>query len=216
MPSIPDTSIFVAEVSMKGTVVAGGSNAVNSDAVFQYRRTTNVNTLSKSALETAFQANIAVPITNALNARYAQSMNTVRWVNDALDQPVPTSRAVAGAIAGECLPTTLSAFILTRTGLRGKSYKGSKKLFPFSEADTTLATADLWNAACLARLATIASAILAGFTDANNNVWVPVVLSRKLSSLAANPTTVVTNDITQALVNKRVGRMKRRQVKSVY
>jgi len=216
MPSIPDTSIFIGEVEMKGIVTAGGSNAVNSDAVFQFRRTTNVNVLSKSALEAAFQTNIALNITAALNARYTQSMNTVRWVNDALDQPVATSRAIAGSQAGECLPTSVSAYLLSRTGLRGKSYKGSKKLFPFSEADTTLATADLWNAAALARLATIAAAWLAGFTDANGNVWVPCVLSRKLSTLTTNPTTVVTNDITAVLVNKRVGRMKRRMVRSVY
>lgn len=213
---IPSTSVEVVEIQAKGVVSAGGSNAVNSDSVFQFRRTSTAGAITKASIESAFQTAIMIPITNALNARYVQTMNTVRYVDDALDQPVATTRAVAGQIAGECLPTTISAFLLTRTGLRGKSYKGSKKLFPFSEADTTLATADLWNAACLARLATIAAAYLAGFTDSNGNVWIPVVLSRLLSQLTTNPTVVARYDITAVLVNKRCGRMKRRQVRSVY
>lgn len=213
---IPLTSVTHCEIEMKGIVAAGGSNTVNSDAVFQFRRTSTVNTLVKANIEAAFQTAIAVPITAALNARYTQSMNTVRYINDAMDQPVPVSRAVAGAIAGECLPTHLAAFLLTRTGYRGKSFKGSKHLFPFSEADTTLATADLWNAACKVRLLAIASAWLAGFTDSDSNVWKPVCLSRKLSILNTNPTNVIAYDLTQILVNQRVGSMKRRKVKSVY
>jgi hypothetical protein len=196
--------------------VAGGSNAVPSDSVWQFRRTSNINTLSKSSLEAAFQTNIALNVVAALNARYAQTLTTVRWVNDAYDKPTSTTRAIAGSIAGECMPTSLSVFFLGRTAFRGGIHRGSKKLFPLSEADTTLATADLWNAAALARFATIAAAWLAGFTDGNGNVWKPVVLSRKKSSLSLNPTTVYVTDINEVAVNKRVGRMKKRMVASVY
>jgi hypothetical protein len=213
---IPLSSVTHIEIGMFGTVAAGGSNAKASVATFQYRRTATVLTISKAAVETAFQAAICVPLTNALNARYAQTFNTVRYLDDATDFPSQVTRAVAGQIAGECLTTAESLFLLLRTGLRGKSYRGAKKLFPFSESDTTLATADLWNAGALARFATLAAAILAGFTDATGNVWVPQVVSKKLSQLTANPTTVVGNDVTSVLINKRVGTMRHRKVKSVY
>lgn len=213
---IPLSSVTQIEVAAFGIVAAGGSNTRASVATFQYRRTATVLTISKTAVETAFQAAIMIPLTNALNARYAQTFNTVRFLNDATDFPNQVTRAVAGQIAGESLTTAESLFLLLRTGLRGKSYRGSKKLFPFSETDTTLATADLWNAGALARFATLAAAILAGFTDATGNVWIPQVVSRKLSQLTVNPTTVIGNDVTSVLVNKRVGTMRKRKVKSVY
>lgn len=213
---IPSSSIRHIEIQANGLVSAAGSNAKKSVSVFNFRRTATANPVSKANIESAFQTAIMIPITNALNVRYAQTFNTVRFIDDALDAPSQVTRAVAGAIAGDSLSTICMAFLLFRTGLRGKSYRGAKKLFPFSESDTTGATADLWNAGALGRLAAINTAILAGFTDANGNVWVPEIVSRKLSTLTSNPTTIVANDITSALVNKRIGRMTKREVISVY
>ena len=85
-----------------------------------------------------------------------------------------------------------------------------------SESDTTGGTDDIWNAGALGRLGTIAAAILAGFTDANGNIWKPIVVSQKKSQLRNNPTTVTFADINQVLVNKRVGSMRHRRVTSVY
>lgn len=215
MPISP-TLITCIEIQMHGVVVAGGSNAKTSVSTWHYRRTTNTNPLSKANIESGFNGATTTAILAALNARYTQAFNTVRFVDDALDAPSQVTRAGVGAISGESLTTAESAYLLYRTGLRGKSYRGSKKLFPFSESDTTLATADLWNAGALTRLAAINTAFLAGFTDSDGNVWKACVLSRKLSTLATNPTTVVINDITTALVNKRVGTMKKRKVVSVY
>jgi len=213
---IPANQIQVAEVVMTGFAAAGGSNNRQDQMVFHFRRTAVVNAVTKAGVDAAFQATIATPIAAALNVRYLQANNSVRWVNDAQDAPTYFAHALAGAVAGDGMTTTQAAFILLRTGLRGRNYRGSKHLFPMSEADTTLATDDIFNAAALARLATVAAAILTGFVDGLLNVWVPCVLSRSLSQLKLNPTTVTTNDVNATAVNKRVGVMRHRKVKSVY
>ena len=109
-----------------------------------------------------------------------------------------------------------TAFLYFKSVLRGRSYQGKKFLSPLSESDSTAGTADLFNAAAIVRLQAIANAHTAGFTDAGGNVWIPVVWSRFLSDMTVSPCVIVSSDVAQGLVNKRIGRFKRRQVSSVY
>lgn len=213
---IPLTSIETVEIQSRGLIASGGSTSKATNFTYHFRRTATVAPITHAAIDTAFQAAIGVPQAAALNARWSQQNNSVRYVDDALDAPVFYSHVVVGGVAGDSMSTIMSVYLLLRTGIRGKSYRGCKHLAPASEADTTAATDDILNAAALIRYGALASAILAGFTDANGNVWVPVILSKTLSQLLTNPTTVVKTDVTSVLVNKRLGRMKRRQVTSVY
>lgn len=213
---LPANQITNVEIQMRGVAAAGGSGTKNILFTFQYRRTAVVLPVIKGDVDTAFQAAVAVPICALLNNRYLQSMNTIRWRNDVLDQQLEFPHAVAGAIAGDGMAVAASSYILMRTGIKGKSYRGNKHFGPMSETDTTAGTEDTWNAACLARLATVAAALLAGFTDAGGNVWVPQIVSKKLSLEIFNPAQLIAYDVISCLTNKRVGWMKNRRVKSVY
>jgi len=213
---LPTTSLFIAEIQAAGIATAKGSNDKNSLSVFHFRRGSAGATLSEANVEAAFQTAIMLPITNLLNNRYAQTFNTVRMIEDAERLSLQVTRAVAGQIAGDSMPMHMAAMTLARTQFRGRRFLGKKHLFPLSEADTTGATADLLNAGALALHATFNAAWLAGFTDSDGNVWLPIILSRKNSQLKTNPTTVVFSNVTSILTNKRVGRMRKREVKSVY
>jgi len=114
------------------------------------------------------------------------------------------------------MPTTESAFLLFGTGLRGKSYRGGKHLFPLAESATTTGTDDILNAGALTYFGALAAQALLPLTDAGPNTWNPCVLSRKLSQLRSNPTTVTRNDVVSVSVNKRIGTMRHRKVKSLY
>lgn len=214
---IASNLISHAEIIMGGLISAGGSNSVNTQFVFHYRRPATVNPLSKAALNTAFQAAVAPSIIAMLNARWSQKYNSVRWMDDPLDQAVPFTAVNAGAIAGDSLATHLAVFVLFRTGLKGRNYRGGKHFGPFSEADCTTGGDDILNAAAIARLATTITALAVPITDASPNTWNPCVYARSLSQPLLSPVaSIVTNDITTILFNKRLGNMKRRQVKSVY
>jgi hypothetical protein len=121
-----------------------------------------------------------------------------------------------GAVAGDSMPMHCSVFILLKTGLKGKSYRGSKKFGPLSESDTAAGGDDILDAGALTKWGALNTAIVQPFTDGSGVVWTPCIVSRKLSQLKVNPTTVVQNQVTVGLLRKSIGRMKKREAKSVY
>ena len=210
---IPLNQVRVAEIVVRGLIAAGGSDAVRTAFVFHLQRAAVSVNPTKAALNTIFNTTIMTPIAAALNENWAATLHDVRWLNDAQDPYSSITATEVGAITGDRLPSDDAVFLLFRTGLRGRSFKGGKHLAPFSESDIG---DDIVNAGCLTRLQTIATALLTPMTDSTGNVWSLTLVSRSLSQLTVNPTTVVANNVTQVLVNQRIGTMLRRKVKSVY
>jgi hypothetical protein len=213
---IPLNQVTVAEISVKGQIASGGSDAINTNFIFHYRRLATSVDPDKTALKVIFKSTVLSVIAAALNQRWTASLIDIRWVNDATDPYLSITDNSVGAIAGDSLQSDDAAYLLHRTALRGRKYRGSKHLAPFSESDVTTPDEDIWNAACLVRLAAINTALTTTLTDTTPNSWKYTILSRTDSQIKTNPTTVVVNDVTSTLVNKRIGRMKRRYVKSVY
>jgi len=218
MPTPPPANQMVnLEVHIHGTCGAGGSNNRLSDTIFHFVRTTyNTPLGTKAQFDAAFQTNIVTPIAAALNHRWTQTRNSIRYLDDVNDAFVDISHTSPGLITGDSMTTINAAFLLLRTGIRGKSYLGKKHMFPLSESDTTAGTDDLLNTVALGLWGTVATNILNGFTDASGNVWKSTVYSRKLSVWRSNPTTIVNTPVTAVLINKRVGRMRHREVLSQY
>jgi hypothetical protein len=213
---IPSNQVRYAEVKMFGIADAEGSSDHPFTFSFYFQRANLALGISKAQIEAIFQTNIALPIMAALNVDAIQTFNTVRFPDDALDPPLQVTRTTPGLITGDALPKANTAYLLLRTTNRGRSYRGSKHLFPLSESDTTAGSADLLNTAAKARFTTIATAINAVMTDAGGNVWTSVILSRKNSQLTINPTAIVATPVNAVLVNSRIGRMSKREPRSVY
>lgn len=219
MPVIPSTSIIHVEIQTQLTITAGGSNAKRFDNVYNFKRTSNVLAVSKTQIESAFQAAIMVPVMAALSTRAAQVYNYVRFIDDATDAPQAISRAVTGSISGDSLTGRDAVSIELKTDYRGRSGRGSKHYGPLGESQVV---GDVLESSAVTLFNTIAAAILAGFTDAAGNVWVPEVLIRNpvdpalpRSQLRTNPTTVLANQVTSVILNKTVGTMNRRRVQRV-
>lgn len=212
MASIPDDQLLILEIVLAGNISQTGVNTKNVDFVFHFRRIATTIPLSKGALESVFQTNFAVPFLAQLNAAYTQVSNKVRCVNDATDAPLTVARAIAGGVMGDQQQNFDTLVVQLKTGFRGKSGRGSKHFAPLSAADTlgntlVAGTVTAWNL--------LVPKFYTNFTDSLGNAWAPCILSRKLSQLKTNPTTVVTNDITSALLNKTTGTMRRRKVATV-
>ena len=213
---IPAAQQLVVDVSMGGVVTAGGSNNRVVTQHFYYQRPVSSVAINKSSVAAAFSGTTTTLLLAALNVRYSQTVLGVRCLNDAQDPYLETPETGVGAITGDSMPTFCSAYALMRTGQRGKAYRGSKHLFPLSESDTTTGSDDLLNAAALTRFNAWLTAWLAGFTDGAGNVWTPVLFQKTSSQTRTNPTTVNVVAITQLEMRKSIGRMKRREVHSVY
>jgi hypothetical protein len=214
--SIPNSQQQHVELVYNGLVASAGSNSRAMQAIFHYQRTSTVNPLNKTNVISAFITQTRTLLMTCLSLRLTLTNVACRIINDAQDAYKLTTDTHAGLVTGDSMPLTNAAFLLFQTGLRGRSYRGSKHLFPVGESATTVLTDDIFNAAALTYLGNFATAAAANFTDSDGNVWFPVVLSRTLSQLRTNPTTVVANPVTAILVNKRVGTMRHRKVKSTY
>lgn len=214
---LPNNQLVNLEIQVQGMRTSQGSTTRNFNFVFHYRRTAITPVPSETAFETVFNATITPLILAVLNNTYTQTLNVVRFLNDPQRVSQQISRAGVGAVTGDSMPSFAASYMLMRSGLRGKSYRGSKHFGPLSESDTTAGTADVLNAAALASYATLGTALLTPLVDANGNNWVLQVVSRKApANYVVSPAIVVANDVTQIAMNKRIGKMRRREAKSVY
>lgn len=202
-----------AQVVAYGVSASQGGGTKNIVNVFNFQRTTDVNPLSKTNIEGAFNTAIMTPMLAALSVDYTQTHVTVRFIDDALDAPASVTRAGVGAIAGERLPDYNAAVVQLKTSLRGRRYRGSKHFGPIAESDTD---GDLLVPAAQTRFNTLGTAIVTGFTDADGNVWKStIVSSMPPAQYKVNPTTVVATIVISKVLNKSVGTMRRRKVKTV-
>lgn len=210
---IPGAQMQVCEIVVPARQAAAGSNSPPSINVCHFRRTTTVNPWVNGNIGAAFVASVGAAILAAANVRYTPGSVNVRCVNDAQDPYGVATFAGNGAIATDSLPSDDAVVIILKSAIRGKSYQGRKHFGCGNEADTT---GDVLVGAGLGRWQAVVTAYLAGFTDSDGNIWVPCVLSRKLSKLKTNPTTVVSADVIKILLDLNIGTMRRRRTKTVY
>lgn len=212
---IPAGNIVNLQITIHGTAATGGSSVTPSINVFNYYRTTTVNPFTKTALNTIFQTNVVTPLLAAMNIRYTPGTLSIRILDDFNDAPTVFTVAGVGAIATDSLPSNEAVYMLLRTALRGRNFRGSKHFGPASEVDTTN---DLLVGAGLARWNTLKAALLAPCIDANGNTWLPTVLSRNLSnfgSVAVPLAVIVATEVTNILLDLNIGTMRRRRSTTV-
>jgi len=201
------------EIVSYGYATAIGGSTKNIVNVYNFMRLSDPATPNKTHIESQFQTDIMTPVLAALSVSYTQMFNTVRFFDDALDAPASFTEAGVGAITGDRLPDFSAVTIQMKTGLRGKSYRGSKHYGPIAESDTL---GDTLVAGAVTRFTNVYNAVVAGFTDSDGNTWYPVIKSSKPpAQYKINPCVVVANIVSSARLNKSLGTMRRRKIKTV-
>lgn len=208
--------LLTAEIVVQGAMSAAGADAQNTFTVFHYKRAATAVDVNKAAVWAAFSGHTLVPLAACLNHTWASLGGTVRMMEDNTNAASFNVDVEAGAIAGDRLPPYVTAYLVGRTALRGKAYRGAKLLGPLSESDTTSGTEDTLNAAALARFATLCTAMQTNFTDGTGNVWQPVVVSRLKSDFTVTPCNIVSTIISSWTTRKSLGRLKGRAIKATY
>ena len=204
------------EIVSQAYAVARGGGVKNFFNIYHFRRTTTANPLVRANVQTAFQTAIMAPVLAALNVDYTQTGNTLRFFEDPTDAPITVSQTGVGAIAGDRLPDFSAVVVQLKTGVRGKAGRGSKHYGPIAESDTT---GDDLVTGSVTRFDAVGAAIVAGFTDSDGNIWVPGLKGAKRIGSPAQyiiaPTTTVWTDVTSSLLNKSLGTMRHRKIKTV-
>jgi len=213
--SIPLTDVHIAEVVTRGLLAAGGSDSQNCLNVYHWIRGTTTVNPDKSNIKAAFVTNILAALYPLVSSDFTSPLVSVRYPEDADDQYTDYSNATAGSIATDRLPDHSCVTMVLRTNKRGRRYQGQKHFGGVPEASTTKDLLTAGASPLLTGWLALATAIQAGFTDSDGNVWTPIVLSRKFSQLKENPTVVIYADVKQVLVNKNLGTMRSRRVATV-
>lgn len=207
---------FVEIVSQAFAVARGGAQK-NFFNVYHFRRTTTINVLTKAAIQTAFQTSIMTPVLAAMNVDYTQTQNSLRFFEDPSDPQTFTPQTGVGGVAGDRLPDFNAAVVQLHSGVRGKTGRGSKHYGPIAESATT---GDDITAGQLTLMTAIGTAIIAGFTDSNGNIWVPGMKAaagdfKPWHYVLPLPTVTGWTDIVSFVCNKSLGTMRRRKIRTV-
>jgi hypothetical protein len=204
------------EIITQAYAVARGGGVKNFFGVWHFRRDNVLSPVSKTNIASSFESIIGSTILAAVNVDYTQIANTVRFFENPLDAPTAFAVTGVGAIAGDRLPDFNCVTLQLHSGVRGKAYRGSKHFGPISEDDTT---GDDLKTTPATRFTAIGAAAIAGFNDGDGNLWTPGLKGGERFGSPAQyesvPTTTVWTDIIAFRLNKSLGTMKRRKIKTV-
>lgn len=206
-------AIRYVEIVSQAFAVARGSDQKNIFNIWHWRTAADAVSVNKSNIQAAFQTAIMTPMLAFLNVDYTQTANTVRFFDDALDAPIPFVQTGVGLVTGDRLETFIAAVVRLKSANKGKFARGNKHLGPVSESQSS---GDVLTSGAITLLTAIATAVGAGFTDSDGNLWLPIVKSSHApAQYMTNPVTVVSFDVIAAVVNHTLGSMRRRKVKTV-
>lgn len=209
---IPGADMNIFEITMQATLAAAGGSTTPVSNVFHYKRISFAPDVSKTSLETAFQASVGAAVLAATSSGYTQTATLVRCLDDSEDYAASFTEAGVGAIATDRLPSSAIVTCILRTGVRGRSYMGRKHFSGVPEAHTT---GDVLTGGGLTLWQAVRDALAASITDGDGNIYIPVVFSRSLSPSINNPTSLVVTNVSSVLLNKNVSTYKRRKQKTV-
>jgi hypothetical protein len=205
------------EIVTQAHAVARGGAQKNFYNIYHFRRTTTVNVLSKAHIESAFQTAIMTPVLAALDVDYVQEQTSIRFFEDPLNAQTFFAETGVGGVSGDRLPDFNAAVVQLHAGIRGKVGRGSKHYGPIAESSTT---GDDLTSGAVTLVTAIGTAIIAGFTDSDGNVWVPGMkaaarVGKPYHYVLPLPTITGWTDIVSFVVNKSLGTMRRRKIRTV-
>lgn len=134
----------------------------------------------------------------------------VRKLDDATEQYFTVSGSNPGGIALPRLPGDLAVVTPYRCVQRGKSFRGRKHWRGVPAASVLK---DELTAGALTAWQAVAVKLQAPFTSITGT-YTPVVVSRILSQLKTNPTTIIGSTVNAVLTNKTIGTFRRSKEKT--
>jgi hypothetical protein len=189
----------VVRLVVRGSALATGETRTKQVFnVWDFSRPGTSGAPNKTNIKAAFKTAILTPLANCLSVSYVKNAIDVRFLDDYLDPYQTFVDGVNGAVTGDSAPSINNVLMQMRSTVRGGSYRGSKRFGPIAESHTLL---DYLNSTAIAVWATFQTAYLAGFTDSDGFVWLPTVVSARLSNLYIATPSIKNVAVSSTIVN---------------
>jgi len=203
---------YFIEIVTRGTFTPTTSPAKNIVAVFNFRRLTNSPLFDPTDIAAVFRAAWNATYLAIANSLYALTQTECRGMDDPTAATAIDLTGGNGGVEADSYAGDDAVYFQLKTGYRGRSFFGSKHLNGANESDavngylagggitawTTVKTLlELWTTT--------------GLVDGAGNAWKLIVLSRALSDLEASPSIFTGADVSEVLLNTRLGTMGRRR-----
>lgn len=178
--------------------------------VFHFKRLSGPTQPTLQELCDSFATNNQNHLQAVLNVRVIDFYASARPLDDPLvpEQTQSTGHGV-GAVTGDPLSASLAAVLRYKTGVRGRSFSGSKHFGGLSEDDTD--GGDELNAASVTLWNTVISGLASTIGDTSSNLYIPCVLSSTLSRINDSPPIFTGATVTSIELNPILGTMRRRK-----
>lgn len=196
------------EVIVSGTTAALGGTAQTTLTPLHYRRTTFATNFSATAFITAFHTAVKTAWKDSCSVSWSWDKTSIRCLNSPTETATEVTVGEAGAVAGDMLPSYVAAVMTKNTAKRGRSYRGRMYLPGIPESGTTGNAATVGEKALLDALAALLDNSV---VDAAGLTYVPMVLSRVLSTLTSDPASVFATQITSIVAKSVLGRLSSRK-----
>lgn len=203
---------IVSEVTARGSILPGTLDSRACVSVWHFARTTTVNPCVPANVAAAFATWYSGNLLSAQCDTFTLAEVGARMLDDPTSLEGISTVGDPGGNEDDLYAADTAVYFQLVTGLRGRSFLGSKHIGAPGESQITnglLAGAGLtgWQAVQTA----IGLLSTTGFTDSDGNVWKLIVLSKSLSTLDTIPPTLKYTAVTSVLLNKRIGTMGRRR-----
>jgi len=208
------TLTSVAEVIVTGAISTAEGRSTTVEQIYHYCFNVPFGPTLPTLINVAdaVTSGPAAVMIGLLQEDYTWQGTRARWLDDVTVPYVDGSVTLgSGTITTARLPSDVTVRLELETQTRGKSFKGGKSYRPIAESQVTgdeLSSSGY--TAWLAMKAALESGIVVTGQNASH-----CVVSRILSQLRTNPTTIIGAAVYQAALNKTLGTMKGRHRRSV-
>jgi len=202
----------VAECSARGSILPGTLDSRPCVSVWHFARTSTSNPVDPANVAAAFKTWYDANVLIAQATQFTLEECSARLLDDPTSLEAVTAASGAGSLDDDLYAADTAVYFQLVTGLRGRTFMGSKHIGAATEGDITNG---LLSGGGITRYQAVQTAIgllaTTGITDSDGNVWKLIVLSKSLSTLDTIPPTLKYTPVLSVLLNKRIGTMGRRR-----
>lgn len=211
-----DPAIYnMLEGTWKIDVTQDNGNVKQFVNVLHFRRITGSTPPNMTTLVTSLDTNGLAMVLVNVNVNALWNSSSLRPLDDPLNPGIvyAVNTGNPGGQTGDRYDSFSAAKLSLNTGIRGKSFRGSKHFGPLSESD---AAGDDLNAGAITNWTNTAVAIFGSpfiLSDGTGNTFQCCVLSTLLSKLTPPSIQFTGADVLSATLNHTIGTMRRRKEK---